>query len=212
MSSLPWFRLYRELKDDPKIGALDDASFRLFIESLCWACEKGDGGKTGLTMENANWAFRRNVSETFQPLFQKRLLALLPDGEIVVPKWDERQCRSDVSTERVRRFREKNNETERNGFTKRDETVQEERRGDKKRGERALDFKKPTFPEMELHAAKIGLPTTEVQKFYSYHDSKGWVVGKSKMVSWKAAMVTWREKQREFQAEKKSKQSTNGNF
>lgn len=133
MSSLPWFRLYRELKDDPKIGELDDASFRVFIESLCWACEKGDGGRTGLTEENANWAFRRNVTPALHTLFQKRLLSKSPTGEIMVPKWDERQKRSDSSAERVRKFRERNSVTLHETLPKRRRNGGEERRGDKNR-------------------------------------------------------------------------------
>lgn len=110
--SLPWFRLYRELKDDPKVGLLDDSSFRVFIESLCWACEKADGqGGTGLTMENASWAYRRNVTVALHALIGNGMLALKPSGEIMVPKWEDRQKMSDSSAERVRKYREKKSVT-----------------------------------------------------------------------------------------------------
>lgn len=109
--SLPWFRLYRELKDDPKIGQLTDAEFRCYIESLCWACERGEDGNMGLTMDNADWAFRRTVTVTLQSLLQKRLLEILPSGELTIPAWNKRQMKSDNSSERVKKHREKHDET-----------------------------------------------------------------------------------------------------
>lgn len=53
-------------------------------------------------------------------------------------------------------------------------------------------FVKPTIEEMKLHAAKIGLPESEVVRCWNYYESKGWLVGRSPMRSWPAAMVTWR--------------------
>lgn len=139
--SLPWFRLYRELKDDPKIGQLDDASFRVFIEAMCWACEKEDGGKTGLTEENVNWAFRRNVTDPLHVLLQVGILAKNSTGEIIIPKWETRQKRSDTSNERVRKYRDKKNVTLHETGCNRYGNGTEERRGDqsrvdKKRGDK----------------------------------------------------------------------------
>lgn len=130
--SLPWFRLYHELKDDPKIGALDDSSFRVFIESLCWACEAGNDGNTGLTVTNANWAFRRNVTEPLQKLFQVGILVENQQGQIIVPKWNDRQKPSDSSAERVRKYRVKHDVTLHTPLQKRNSNAIEERRVDEK--------------------------------------------------------------------------------
>jgi len=54
-------------------------------------------------------------------------------------------------------------------------------------------FAKPTMAEMELHAAKIGFPPTELNKFFNYYEANGWRVGRNPMKSWQAAMVNWRE-------------------
>lgn len=53
-------------------------------------------------------------------------------------------------------------------------------------------FEKPTIEAMRLHAAKIGLPESEAFKCWNYYESKGWLVGRSPMKSWPAAMVNWR--------------------
>ncbi len=104
--SLPWFRLYRELKDDPKIGCLTDSEFRAFIEAMCWACEQGREGGTGQTMETANWAFRRNVTDALQSLLDKKLL-VEKKKELFVTNWNIRQKEYDSSADRVKNHRAK---------------------------------------------------------------------------------------------------------
>jgi hypothetical protein len=46
--------------------------------------------------------------------------------------------------------------------------------------------------EMELYAAKIGLPVPEIQKFFDYYESNGWKVGRNPMRNWQAAMRNWK--------------------
>jgi len=185
--SLPWFRLYAELLDDPKIGSLSDAEFRCFIESLCWACKRGDDGRMGLNVEAAQWAFRRNVSDTLQSLVGKRLLTLRSDGELVVTSWNKRQMKSDKAAERVARHRESkkhNMKRYSNGDVTADVTLQkrysnglEENRREEKREEKntsaiavACDFEAfwETYPRKvgKLAAqrawAKADLPAFDV--------------------------------------------------
>jgi hypothetical protein len=161
--SLPWFRLYRELKDDPKIGALSDAEFRCYIESLCWACERGEGGNTGLKPDNADWAFRRPVTVTVTSLCQKRLLHINEDGFICVPSWDKRQRSSDDSAKRVAKFREKHAVTVTSPLQKRECNALEETRTEETRTEETRT-EKNTFRD-------------EFQKFWSEYPRK---VGKPK--------------------------------
>lgn len=53
-------------------------------------------------------------------------------------------------------------------------------------------MKRPTLEELSLHAAKIGLPEREAQKFFCFYESKGWRVGKSPMKNWRIAMGGWK--------------------
>lgn len=53
-------------------------------------------------------------------------------------------------------------------------------------------FKKPTREELDLHAAKIGLPASEVDKFVNHYESNGWKVGKNPMKSWSHSLVNWK--------------------
>lgn len=54
-------------------------------------------------------------------------------------------------------------------------------------------FIPPTVEEVEIQCAQIGLPPIEATKFVNYYESKGWVVGRSKMKLWKSALANWRE-------------------
>lgn len=53
-------------------------------------------------------------------------------------------------------------------------------------------FQKPTMYELKLAVAKSGMPETEATKFFNHHESKGWMIGKSPMRSWTAALGTWK--------------------
>ena len=52
-------------------------------------------------------------------------------------------------------------------------------------------FQKPTVEELTAEAIKIGLPITDVDKFWNYYESNGWKVGKNPMKSWPAALRNW---------------------
>lgn len=111
MTGKPWFRLWSEMLDDPKVGTLSDAQFRLWVEILCLACKAGNNGDTNCNVSETEWKLRRNVSETLQELLHRGLVTFQnnKDGKqtIYVTKWKSRQYESDSSTPRVQKYREK---------------------------------------------------------------------------------------------------------
>jgi hypothetical protein len=48
--------------------------------------------------------------------------------------------------------------------------------------------------------------SVDPEAFVSFYQSKNWFIGKNKMKDWRAAVVTWEKRNREF---KNNKQSTN---
>lgn len=54
----------------------------------------------------------------------------------------------------------------------------------------ASRFTKPTSAEVTGYAAGIGF-ALDGERFCDYYESKGWLVGKSPMKSWRAAVRTW---------------------
>jgi len=60
-------------------------------------------------------------------------------------------------------------------------------------------FQKPEIFEIDEYMQSIGLTDKELpEKFFYYYESKGWVVGKSPMKSWKAAIHTWAKNRNKF--------------
>lgn len=43
-----------------------------------------------------------------------------------------------------------------------------------------------------MHAAKIGLPLREAERFWYYYDANGWKVGRMPMKNWISAMAGWK--------------------
>ena len=53
-------------------------------------------------------------------------------------------------------------------------------------------FVKPTVEEVAAYIKARGY-TFDAEQFWSYYESKGWLVGKAPMTSWQAACVTWQK-------------------
>jgi uncharacterized protein YdaU (DUF1376 family) len=62
-----------------------------------------------------------------------------------------------------------------------------------------LRFSPPSVEEVEDECSQLGLPAIEAAKFVNYYESKGWVVGRSKMKSWKHSLANWRQNYMERQ-------------
>jgi len=52
-------------------------------------------------------------------------------------------------------------------------------------------FKKPTVNEVREYLSEINCFNVNPDQFVDFYESKGWVVGRSPMKSWKAAVRTW---------------------
>jgi len=58
-------------------------------------------------------------------------------------------------------------------------------------------FRKPTIPEIEDYCLERN-NGIDPEKFYHYHESKGWKVGKAPMKNWKSAVITFEKNQKQF--------------
>lgn len=118
----PWFRLHAEFAYDPKIQSMDETLQRRFIMLLCLKC---NNELLHLSEDELAYALRIDI-ETLQ----KSKKAFLDKGFIHenwdIKNWDKRQYKSDNSTVRSRRCRErqknenKNVETRNEARNKRD--------------------------------------------------------------------------------------------
>ena len=54
-------------------------------------------------------------------------------------------------------------------------------------------FVKPTVDLCKEYASKIDMTASDAVHFFDYQESKGWIVGRSAMKDWQAAMRTWKK-------------------
>jgi len=57
-------------------------------------------------------------------------------------------------------------------------------------------FQKPTLEEVAEYC-RVRNNGIDPEAFYAYYESKGWIVGKSPMKDWKAAIITWEKKEKD---------------
>jgi hypothetical protein len=101
-----WFRVYSGLVDDPKVQRLDPALFKALINLWCLA-----SANDGVLPPIDEIAFKLRIKrEKAQRLLTElRAADLIDDDERGARphNWDVRQFKSDGSTSRVKRFRER---------------------------------------------------------------------------------------------------------
>ena len=102
------------------------------------------------------------------------------------------QSNSNANAEhKVKEIKEKNNIKENN----------------KEKHETAKRFVPPTIEEVKARIVEMGY-TFDAEAFIAFYQSNGWMVGKSKMKDWKAAMVTWQKREPRFPRAGKNNSST----
>lgn len=106
-----WFRFYEGALDDPKVQTLSGDDFKAWVNILCVACRQN-----GTLPNVAALAFMLRMDENAcQTLVERLVNAGLIDrrnggvnGAHYAPHgWDKRQYKSDGSSGRVKRFRER---------------------------------------------------------------------------------------------------------
>lgn len=101
-----WFRMYDAVLDDAKVQRLADPAFRAWVNLMCLA-SRNEGKITG-DYDDIGFALRLDAEKArdlVQVLISAGLIEQTENG-LEPHNWATRQYRSDVSTERVKRFRE----------------------------------------------------------------------------------------------------------
>ncbi len=215
---MSWLRLYTDLMDDAKVMQLGGSHFKSWV--LCLCISKLNFGRLPVLNELAfALRLRKDVCEQhLKVLFDAGLLEL-EDGVYKPHNWDSRQFVSDDVNARVKAFRERKrnvtgnvssivtgnaHETEMKPLARAQSTeyrVQKEETplaGCKEKPPDAVKvtkrFKAPTPAEAREYSASIGFDL-DGEKFCDHYAAKGWVVGKSPMKNWQAAVRTWRSRE-----------------
>lgn len=104
MKPQTWFRFYNEVVDDPKVQRLAPPLFKSWVNFMCIASKHG-----GVLPEIQDIAYRLRVTPMRAGAMLDQLvyagLFEWTDGVAHPHNWNGRQFQSDVSTDRVKRFR-----------------------------------------------------------------------------------------------------------
>lgn len=101
-----WWRAYNEAVNDPKLQLISDSLFRAWFNLMCIASAH-DGALPSL--KDVAFTLRIAPTKAAQVLAQLHAAGLLDKTEtgFTPHNWNGRQYKSDVSTERVKRFRKR---------------------------------------------------------------------------------------------------------
>lgn len=179
---LPWFRLYAEFAFDPKMQTISETLQRRYIMLLCLKCH---GNLLELNDIQLSGALRISIEELHETHKILLSIGVIYENYDIV-KWSERQYVSDSSTNRVHKYRNKKRETLQKRKCNRNETPSSVSVSISK----SVSFLKPTIDELTSYIKEKKYDVIP-EKFFAYYESNGWLVGKNKMKSWKAALVTW---------------------
>ena len=198
--NLPWFRLYHEAIDDPKLKLLE---FRYRWHYIALLCCKAQG-----ILDNQNTELRKRMVAAKMELSTTELeqvIWTLAEIDLVDPDtmqplaWDDRQFQSDNSAERVKKYREKQKKQQDKDMkrycngdvtvqdTDTDTDTEEEKEKTKPKPKR---FVPPTPDDVKQYCRERN-NAVDPERFVDFYASKGWMVGKTKMKDWKASVRTW---------------------
>jgi hypothetical protein len=197
--SARWFRFYDEVLDDPKVQKLSGDDFKAWVNILCLA-SRNDGKLP--SQDDIAFSLRCNVScvsTLIERLLNRGLIDKCnggPNGYHYAPHgWSKRQYKSDTSTDRVKRFRER---------TKRsDETAPEaetDKNNKKKHAHelpenwRPSDFGEKTKSRSVINSWTPERLEHELERFSAHHAKIG-----TKFVDWQAAWGTWVLNSKDFE-------------
>lgn len=193
------FRIHRELYHKPiwKLSTPEQKTVLMTLLAMAWFKPnewewKGQKFKTepgqfvtslqsiaddcgkGISIQNVRSSLKRFENLEFltnESTKQGRL--------ITIANWDLYQFNEDNPTKQSTKTQQRPNK---------DPTTKEERKKDKK--ERSNIFIPPSIDEVRQYCKERN-NTVDAESFINFYESKGWMVGKNKMKSWKAAVRTW---------------------
>ena len=217
MADIKWIKLAVDIFDNRKIRQIEsmpdgDSLLVIWLKLLTLAGSINDGGTVYFT-KDIPYTDQLLATQFNRPLptvqlalkvFQGFEMIEIVDDMIHVSNWEKYQ--NVEGLEKIReqtrlrqqRFRERQqlpNVMDNVTVTLRNDT-DIDKEEDKNKNKNKRIFIKPTVQEIAEYCLKRG-NSVDAQRFYDYYESKGWLVGKSPMKDWKAAVRTWERNTKE---------------
>jgi predicted phage replisome organizer len=199
-----------------------DGIIVIWFKLLCLAGRQNNGGvflmngRIAYTDEMFATIFRRPLNTVRLALktFEAYGMIEIINDTVTIPNWGKHQkldaleAKTQYMREYMRDYRAKQRalaDGKDNGKTNSNANVsvvdknrEDKNREDKNREEepKRKRFAAPTVDEVDGYAKEKGYTGFCAERFVDYYESKGWVVGKSPMKDWKAAVRGWASRDR----------------
>ena len=140
------------------------------------------------------------VRSAMKMFIELKMMDICDDQTIYMAEVEKLIGSESWSAERVRRHREKRTLLQCNAtVTSCNEEIEKDKETDKEKENKKKDspkrFVPPSLEEVQAYCAERG-NGIDAQSFIDFYASKGWMVGKTKMTDWKAAVRTWEGRNR----------------
>lgn len=218
MADIEWIKITTDMFDNRKIKYLrtlpeGNNIVLIWVMLLTMAGRCNSSGMIFLT-ENIPYntkmladelGFDENVVKIAIASLENLNMVSTDSGCICIPGWEEYQNTDNLekireqTRNRVKKFRDKQkqiacNVTSNVTVTQCNATEEEkEIEEDIKENIKRKNFTPPTVEEVKEYLVLVG-SQVDAEAFVAFYESKGWMVGKNKMKSWKAAIVTWEKR------------------
>lgn len=201
-----WFKHDADANQDAKLqNVLLDYGLEGY--GLYWYCIELIAGKVDkdnikFELEHDARILARNTGSTPQKVeemmkyFVKAGLFECSNNTITCLKLAKRLDKSMTSNPQMREiignFKNHDGVMTESGKVMQDKIRLEEIKKEKELPQKASRFTPPTYQEALQYFTEKGFPNkTEADKFVDFYEMKGWMVGKTKMKDWKAAVRNW---------------------
>ena len=219
MADVKWIKITTDIFDDEKILLIEsmpsaDSIITIWFKLLALAGKQNNNGvfmmsnKLPYTDEMLATIFRRDLNTVRLALttFERFGMIEVIDDVITIPNWNkhqtldayERKKERDRIYQQERRCRQQEPITEKSSDKSSDVVVSEEDKEEdidkeKKENTKRKSFVPPTVDEVKDYLDSVG-SKVDAEAFVAFYESKDWMIGRNKMKSWKAAIVTWEKR------------------
>lgn len=192
----------KKVTDDDNFMALSSSAQALYLHLSMAADDDGFCNQVSISM------FKAHASvQDLEALLEKRYIYQFENGVIVIKHWRMANAlRKDRYTptafqEELRQLQLKDN----GSYTwlpdgcqmvadcLPQDSIDKDSIDNKKESKERKRFVPPTVDEVKEYIDSVG-SQIDAESFVAFYESKGWMVGKNKMKSWKAAIVTWEKR------------------
>lgn len=211
-----------------------DEMIVIWFKILCLAGKSNQNGllmmtdKIAYTDQMLASVFSRDIKAIQLSLnvFSNLGMIEMIDNKIYLMNWEKHQNAEKLSIireqtrARVAKYRQKQISSNDNSVTqslRNDIDIEKELELDKEKDKdkdlknkdmsKSKRFVPPTKKQIEAYCNESGYQI-DAEKFIDYYESKGWLVGKSKMKSWEAAVRNWNRNNKQYYQQQKPKSKT----